>query len=290
MMAIRTILVPLSGGVGSEAALDAALLIGRRAGAHVEVLHVSPDPGDMVPPMGNGATAPIVGELLEKAERDARVGAERARAVFDARMAGGSVPRVDGPPSAAERRLTVGWREAVGPEDREVARRGRLFDLIVVGRPGRHDELSSETTLETALLQSGRPVLVVPPAATTTIGARIAIAWNDSTAAARALASAGPFLAEAEGVVVLEGDAAADGGSAETLAGMLAWHGVPAALRRFRSGDASIGAALLAAAAEEGADLLVMGGYGHSRLREMIFGGATIDTIFESHIPLLMTH
>ena len=293
-MAIRTILVPVSGGVSGDTALDAAILVGRRAGAHVEALHVAPDPRDAVPMLGEGANASLIEDLIQAAADEARLRAERARAAFDVRVAAGQLPRIDGHPSAADaatRRLTIGWREAVGREDEEVARRGRVFDLIVVGRPGGDADVAPETTLEAALIESGRPVLVSPPVLGPSIGSHIAIAWNASTAASRAVSAARPLLSKAQSVTILEGDdAAADSASAEELAAMLAWRGTSAKIHRFRSDAGGIGAALLAAAGHVGADLLVMGGYGHSRLREMIFGGATIDAMFQSDLPLFMTH
>ncbi len=293
-MAIRTILAPLNGLPGGEIPLDAALLVGRRMGAHVEVLHVRIDGRDAAPFLGEGATAGMIEELMESTERDARRNAVHARAAFDARVAAGGVWNVQGRPSASEigeGRTSVAWREVVGREDEVVARRGRLFDLVVVGRPGGDGNACPETTLEAALMESGRPILVAPPVAVPDIGTRIAIAWNGSTAAARAVAAAGAFLSRAEYVTILEGDGAAeDGASADELAAILGWHGVFATLRRFDSRATGIGTALLAAAAKERADLLVMGGYGHSRLREMLFGGATIDAMFESNLPLLMTH
>ncbi|WP_374449825.1 universal stress protein [Stella sp.] len=292
-MAIRTILVPMSGGASGDTALDAAIVVGRRAGAHVEALHVAPDPRDAVPMVGDGASASMIQQLIEAAAHDAERRAERARAAFDVRVEAGALLRMDQPPppDAATRALTLGWRHTVGREDEVVASRGRLFDLIVVGRPGDDADIAPETTLEAALMESGRPVLVSPPVLPSTLATRVAIAWNGSTAAARAVASSGPFLAKAQSVLILEGDgAAADGASAEELAAMLAWRGLAPTIRRFRSDEAGIGPALLDAAAAEAADLLVMGGYGHNRLREMIFGGATIDAMFASNLPLLMTH
>lgn len=292
-MAIRTILAPVSGGASGDSALDAAIIVGRRAGAHVEALHVAPDPRDAVPILGEGATASMIEDLVTASTREAEVRAQRARAAFDTRVAAGSLLRLDQPPpaEAAHRTLTVGWRQAVGREDEVVARRGRLFDLVVVGRPADDADVAPETTLEAALMESGRPVLVSPPVLGATLATRVAIAWNGSTAAARAVSAAGSFLAKAQSVLILEGDAAAvDGASADDLAAMLAWRGLSPSIRRFRSDAAGIGHALLDAATREGADLLVMGGYGHSRLREMIFGGATIDAIFASNLPLLMTH
>ena len=292
-MAIRTILVPVSGGASGDSALDAAIIVGRRAGSHVEALHVAPDPRDSVPILGEGANAAMMADLIEASARDAERRAERARAAFDVRVSAGSLLRVDAPPpaDAATRALTVGWRRIVGREDEVVASRGRLFDLIVVGRPGDDADIAPETTLEAALMESGRPVLVSPPVLGQTLATRVAIAWNGSTSAARAVAAASSFLAKAQSVLILEGvGAAADGASADELAAMMAWRGIQPAIRRFRSDKGGIGHALLDAATAEGADLLVMGGYGHSRLREMIFGGATIDAMFASNLPLLMTH
>jgi len=290
-MAIRTILAPVSGGTGSDRVLDLALMIGRHFGAHVEILHVALDPREAVPLVGEGMSGSMVEEIVQLAEKEMHVRSAAARDLFDERVAKFSIPTAESPP-APSGGVSVAWRQEVGREDEVVATRGRVFDLIVVGRPGGDSDQPSETTLEAALMESGRPLIVAPPDPVDRVGETVAIAWNGSTEAARSCTAALPLLVAAKRVVVLGGDGAATaaGASSVQLAEQLAWHGVTAEVRRFASDDKGIGAALLGEAQAAGVDLLVMGGYGHSRLRQMIFGGATSHMLYAASLPLLMTH
>ncbi|MCC7271670.1 MAG: universal stress protein [Alphaproteobacteria bacterium] len=294
-MTIRTILAPVRGAEGAERAMDAALAVGRKFGAHVELLHVSGDPRDAIPFVGDAMiSADVIDEIVRKVAEDTQARINRARARFDALVGDHAVRRIEARPTRAEAAagtFSVAWRHLSGREDEVVSGRGRIFDLIVTDRPMADDDGLPEATLEGALLGTGRPIFVAPPGGVPSIGTRVAIAWNGSTAAARAVAAAMPFLEQAESTHILVGQSpTARQPLAEDLATMLAWHQVKASVKTFDPGSGHVGNALLAEAHRLHADLLVMGGYGHSHLREMIFGGATIDAIFAAELPLLMIH
>ncbi len=289
-MAIKTILIPMSGMAGISAPLDAALTVGRRLGAHVEALHVAIDPRDSVAYVGEGMTSAMIEDVMASAEREANERRARARERFADACTRCSVSETTTP--SADGGGTAHLEEVVGREEDYVASRGRLADLIVACRPQDDDDAAPSATLEAALMDTGRPVLVVPAGETIeNLGKTIAIGWNGSPESARAVSAALHFLGEAETVVVLEvEEAGKHGPSAEDVVEYLAWHGVTASSRDVQSGAGSVGESLLAAAAEAGADMVVMGAYTHSRIRRLIFGGVTGDVLRTASVPVLMAH
>ena len=151
--------------------------------------------------------------------------------------------------------------------------------------------MENEVAFETALLCSGRPLLLAPPTPREEIGTRVAIAWDGSAEAARAVGAALPFLHTAEVVTVIS--VAEDGkieSPVEDLARYLSWHGIQANTRNIGLDSRSVGEAILGAVRHESADMLVMGAYSHNRLRELVFGGATRYILNEGAMPVLMSH
>jgi nucleotide-binding universal stress UspA family protein len=273
-MSMKTILALADGG-GNDAPLKAAVALGRRLSAHVDVLHVRADPETMVPIVGEGMSGAMVEQVMESMARSVEARAARAREDFE---------RV-----CLKSGLSVAWREAVGREPEILAAAGRLADVIVIGRPGEKDEAPLAASFDAALFDSGRPVLLVPPGAAGAIGTHVVLGWDGSAEAARAVSAALPLLAVAERVTVLTGGQADKEAPASALLAYLLRHGVRAHAETFAPG-AHVGQALLAEAARRGADLVVMGAYGHSRLREMILGGTTREVLNRSTLPVLMAH
>ena len=173
----------------------------------------------------------------------------------------------------------------------ETLRRSRYHDLIVMGRVA---ELTAGQ-LHNMVMQSGKPVIVAPSKPTRQIGERVLISWKDGPEAAKAVAAAMPILAHAKQVTIVTvpehsaGDAA-DRVSAESLAKQLRWHGINANVQVSDSPVISTSKKLEEIAFALDADLLVMGAYGHSRMREFMFGGVTRDLLSACAIPILMMH
>jgi nucleotide-binding universal stress UspA family protein len=286
-MSIRIIMTPMSGLEGADASLETALQVGRMFEAHVESFHVTSDPRDSVAYMAEGMTSNMIQDIMDAVDSEGRQRLDRARAQFGALCAKFDV-------SASDARNKDGFGasfvHAVGREEDHIAHRGRLTDLIVAGRSDPNDG-SARTTLEIALLETGRPVLVAPPRVPASFGKTLAIAWNGSAVAAHAIGAGLPFLRAAESVsifVVPEG--ARSGVPASELINYLACHGIDASARRIDASEAKIGRALMDAASGSGTDMLVMGAYTHSRLRHLIFGGATSGILEHAEIPVLMQH
>lgn len=293
-MAIRTILVPLSGGTSSEGAIETACGLALRFGAHIEALHVRADPTDALPLLGQDISTPVAAELIEMAQRQSEDNAVKARAAFDAATARHSLPVRDKPfgtGQAATGSASVSWREEIGHAPSIVPRRARLSDLVVLGQSGRVADKPHSDTLDEAVVLGGRPVLLAAARALGPLGEVIAIAWNASPEAARAVSGALPFLGHAREVHILSVGKGDESLSDAELATYLGWHGVAAAVHHVQPVKGiKTGELLLAAARDKGADLLVMGGYGHAPWREMIFGGATAQIVGNSRLPVLLSH
>lgn len=288
MPGIKSILAVASAPDSGPSVMQAAFSVGRRMQAHVTVLHVRPDPSSAVPYVGEAMAGALVEEMMEAAERDAQARAEATRAAFDALVSAQSVPLREDPP--AQGALSAAFRIADGSEPDVVAGTGRLADLIVAGRPNADAEQPALETLNAALMEAGRTVLMVPGGATAGLGANIAIAWNGSPEAARAVHGAMPFLDLADAVTILYGPGD-DGGDADALARYLAWHGINAETAEVRGHQGhELGQSLLKHCDQRAVDLLVMGAYTHSRLRQLILGGVTRHVIEHATIPVLSSH
>jgi nucleotide-binding universal stress UspA family protein len=181
------------------------------------------------------------------------------------------------------------WRTVEGQLESVLASSGAVADLVVMGQDEREYE---SPMVATVALTAGRPVLCVPHGGTfASCGRRVLLAWNGSRESARAAHDALPFLQRAENVVLFAADPeAAAGASATDAAAHLAAHGAKVELRRATVGDDGAGRAILDAAAQTGADLVVMGAYGHTRLREWVFGGATRTLLQAMTVPVLLSH
>jgi nucleotide-binding universal stress UspA family protein len=295
-MAIRTILVPLSGGAASAGTIETACRLAQRFGAHLEALHVRADPREALPLLGTDLSASVTSELIDAALRESDKNAATAKAAFDAAIARHALPlriRPRGAGQAAAGEPSAEWHEETGPASSIVARRTRLNDLVILGQSGRVVDQPGTDVPEETIIGGGRPVLLAPVRPVAPVGEVVAIAWNASPQAARAVAAALPFLRRSREVHILiagKGGGEEDSADAE-LATYLAWHGITGMTDRVRPIDGvGIGELLLTAARDHGADLLVMGGYGRAPWREMIFGGATRQIIGTSRLPILLSH
>ena len=277
---MKAILVPVEHHP-SSAVLQIALVVGHAFDSYIEGVPTGPSvPDDIVTDVGT-LTAPDSGTRREWAKN--------ARQRFEAWMTAQSVPPRPEEPCG----LCFGWHGDELVADEALGCLGRAFDLIVVGRPGSGRNETRKATVESALFDSGRPVLIVPsstsePAA---LGGMVVISWNGSTETARAVSFAMPFLIKARRVVVFTvKGSTVEGPSGEQIAATLRLHGIAATALTKEDERRSPGATILAQARELGADLLVKGAYTQSRIRELIFGGATRHILEHTGLPVLMAH
>ncbi len=284
---IKTILVAATGNDSDAATFAAALAIARPFAAHLDVLHVRLDAVNtavaMTTDVGSGA---LTTGLIERLEQDSREREATAQEIFTrfcgaAGLALTSAPSPNGP--SAE------WHVETGEEPRWMAAYGIAADLIVARRATGEDVVA-RSTLEAVLVETGRPLLIPAASAMPANFERIAIAWKPTREAARAVALAMPFLSRANEIVVITvEEEAAERDDSRRLVRNLAWHGLAAKAERLKPGPEGAAATLLAGVADR-ADLLVMGGYGHSRLREWVFGGFTQRMLADAPLPVLIAH
>ena len=166
-----------------------------------------------------------------------------------------------------------------------------MFDLIVIGREFGHPWVDWHVMAEAALFESGRPIVLTPAEPGETLGENVVIAWNNSTETARTVALSMPLLAGAGAVTVVAVEGwGVPGPSAEQLRGHLVRNGIPASARTVEPGGRSPGEAVLDECTALGADLLVKGAYTQSRLRQLVFGGATRHIMMSAELPVILAH
>lgn len=286
-MPIRKVLVPVHGTESDKPVLNAALLVAKKFGAQAKVLFVRPDPSEALPYLGDGVSGQVIEDLLQAAKEgsDAAVAAAKRSMESEASAAGLPVLTDTGTLPSAR------FGEATGRRDLVVAEESRLSDLVMFSGSEIEDGIAGGDALEGALMSADRPVLIAPKSAAASIGDNILIGWDGSLQASAAVTAAIPFIEKAAKVTILcidEGDD--DGVPNSVLENYLALHGATVNFRFVKADGRAVGEVLLEEAASAGADLLVMGGYGHSRLREFLFGGATQHVRAHTSVPVLMAH
>ena len=278
-MSFKDLLVHVDSSKHCGARLKLAAALGRDFGARLTGLYamapmnISPFLADQFPP-----------EVLDETHARLAQRRDRARELFE-ECTGRMQPSAE-------------WLEVRGDPAEAVTMYARCADLAVLGQVD-PEEVGQGVRFdlpEHVVTASGRPTLMVPYAGTfEALGERVLVAWNASAQAARAIHDALPLLARAKRVVIVAahpepGTSGQGNGSGADIARHLARHGVRAEASHVEPGKIDVGDLLLSRAADEGADLLVMGVYGHSRLRELVLGGVSRHLFDHMTIPVFMAH
>ena len=274
----KTLLVPVDGRSKSTRSLELACRIASTYDAHVVGLFV--EPSGYIP---SAARAEGAEKLLQELQRkvSAQAAAE-ARARFDSVMKPAAMQRAE-------------WRIAQGPRAEALALHARYADLVIINQT---DSESPDATHfgDGVLLAVSKPVLLVPYVGEMkTFGQNVLVCWNASREASRALTDALPLLKAAAKVTVLtvDGRGSVNGhgdSPGSDIALYLARHGINTVTAQTVSGDMDVGSLILSRTFDLGADLIVMGAYGHSRAREIVMGGATRTVLQSMTAPVLMSH
>jgi nucleotide-binding universal stress UspA family protein len=282
-MALKDILVHLDTTPRCAIRMELAARLAIQHGAHLTGVHVIDIPSASY---FYGAAMPFVPanpeEIVERIRAEATEAAGPLEASFRECL--------------RRNRIEGEWRMVEGAPPATVALHARYADLIIVGQPNRDEPDDADAVTVTTVMTAGRPVLAVPFAGDfPAVGERVLVAWNASREAARALNDALPLLVNAKQVTVLainpqRGVAGHGDVPAADIALHLARHGLKAEAAHTVARDIADGEALLSYAADIGADLIVAGAYGHSRARELVFGGVTRTLIAEMTVPVLLSH
>ncbi|MFT5172742.1 MAG: nucleotide-binding universal stress UspA family protein [Gammaproteobacteria bacterium] len=280
---MKTLLVPFFDDAPAQGALDYAATIAKRFNSHIEGLFVLRPP-QVIDGEGMAMMASYVTQLEEEGERLA----ERARARFDTALAAHGIKLAPigtetGTPSAS-------WREFEGLEGQVLGDYGRVFDLIVIGRGFGYPWSDWDAICEAALFECGRPVLITPEIKNN-FGEHAAIAWNGSTETARTIALSMPLLSTSKKLTVITLDGwSVPGPDGEQMVSHLQRNGIATALHKVALDGRTPGQAICDESAVVGADLMIKGAYTQSRLRQLVFGGATRHILYEAKLPVVMAH
>ena len=286
-MSLRSLLVPITGQPADEIVLEAAFTLGLSFDAHIDVVCIRPDPTDVVRYAVEWSYPILMDEAVASAERHSAGMGHKAAAIYDRWRAAHHLQVATGAP--ADGGVTVSWREHVGMGGDALREAAPFADLVVMHSLGARGPIEGEGMLEATLFDAGRPVLLVPGKPVDTLSGTALIAWDGGREALHAVVAALPLLARMGTVHILTVDSD-DGTRAEELAVYLARHRIAATIRDVARGRASVGEVVLDEAQHLAAGLLVMGGYHHSRTREMLFGGTTRHVIAAGKIPILLAH
>ena len=276
---IKDVVVNLTGGHPQDFAADFAVSVAAAFSAHVAGVGFIYEP--VIPGTMLGG---IPTDLIEAQREENSKAARTAIARFEAAAKAAGV--------SAESRTVDASLAGAGDLFGRIARR---FDVAVVGQARKEQGASEELLIEGALFGSGRPVIIVPYTRKDPIKLdRIVICWDGSRPAARAIGDATPFLERAKGIelVVVTGERDKSGEiTGKNMRRHLARHGIEVNIKHIvTSSGTDVQNAILSHAADSGADLMVMGGYRHSRLREFILGGVTRSILQSMTLPVLMSH
>jgi len=279
---MKTILVPMESHDQTRAGLAAALALAERFDGYIEGFALRFRVNEFIAVDMAGAIP------LETLREESLDEGRRARAMFEAFMQEHGVPRT----SAAGGGRSWGWHEDAPDGEDFVGSHGRVFDIIVMSRSEPSAGGLHERAIESGLFDSGRPVLIVGPEPWPQIATNILVHWNGSTEQARVMALAMPLLRTAERITVLhvEGGQGVPGPSAVQATRHLQLNGLNASLMTAPLAGRTTGETVLRTAASLGCDLLVKGAYTQSRLRQMIFGGATRHILQNATLPVLMAN
>jgi len=288
---MKTVLVPTSGSQTDESVFAAALAVARSVRAHMEFYHLRLDPCEaaLQDPHAQFCAGPAISDTLSFLEkRDKTVSADAVRHFMD--FCERHVIPVLEKPTAGED-VSAQWLEETNDARERLLLHARHSDITVLGRKHTIDYMPGNL-IETLLKKSGRPIVIAPDTATSRPIQTVVVGWKETAECARALTTAMPLLTRARRVVlanVVE-DRNESYVDLTDLVRQLTWNGVVAEARILSDAEKSVAQQLVDAARQAGADLLVVGGFGHNSFREQVFGGVTRELVDAAELPVFLMH
>jgi nucleotide-binding universal stress UspA family protein len=288
---MKSIFVPIGGSDTDESACETALAAARPFSAHLQFVHIRISPGQaaVYTPHVQFVSGAALADALDRLQSDADTRSSAAARHVRDFCARSQIELVDAPVLSPH--VTANWREEEGDARQRLMFHARHNDLVVLSRAKRPNGLPPDL-LENLLMGCGRPILLTCATAPRNLAGTIMVCWRETPEAARAVVAATPFLTRAERVVFASvdenGGAAAD--AVHDVASQFRWSGVQTDVQLLPANGRPTAETLSAAAQACNADLIVMGAYGHSRMRELLFGGCTQAILRHADRPVLLLH
>ncbi len=287
-MTIRTILTPYHGQQKENAALETAINLAKDRGASVTCQHISIDPYEFLYPMDASAAAAVGQSFREHLQEEADSRASKAHGHFVELCNEHHISCAKSTSNLTPHAL---WVRDAGDVARCLTRRAKMHDVVVVCRDIAETNYNYDIVFHATLFDSGRPLIIVPPRKAVKHMHTVAIAWDGSAPATRAISAALPLLRNALEVVVLRiGEVAENNPDIENLEAYLSAHGISITAISLKDAGTNMGDQITRAAATQEADIIIMGAYAHSRLRQMISGSVTRHMIHHASMAVFMMH
>lgn len=286
---IRRILFPIAGSSSVESGLSAALTVAVDNNAHLDAVYYRRPFSSEINFAIDDYDAARLLTATKSFEKNEKQRVSEARKQFNRLTENREIPYEQYP--SPGNTPAAGWEVSTRTPHDDVAHRAAVTDLVVVGRSTRSVGDVTRTLVETALFACGQPVLVAPRVSPMTVGKRVLIAWNRTVSSANAVRSAIPLMRQADAVTLFMISTGAKAGpEPDEVAGYLSLHGISAEVKLAPQSSDRVSGGLLQEANQMSADLVVMGAFSHSRLREFVLGGVTRDILSAAEVPVLMKH
>lgn len=286
---IRRIVILLSGTASDEGACTAAVTLAKRLGAVVEGLYIKIDPSELMFRLGEGVAATAIDDILKSAEKEADAAAIRGRAVLENAARNFGLSLLPDEPAGAGAGAIM--RSVQGPAMDVLTEELGLADLVVFGEPGDQAPIDLLPKIEHTLMHLRRPILIARGRVGSSFGDKILVPFNGTVEACSALSGAAEIVTKASAIEVLTlRESEEDDGASTRAVRYIALYGARAIVQQQAPSGRGIGEDIATRASVIGADLVVMGGYGRSRLRELVLGGATRHMLNHSPVPVLLAH
>lgn len=288
---MKTIFVPVGGTAHDEAVFETAYAAARLLVAHLAFFHIHIGAAEAAlwTPHAGFAQGAGLRSTLQRLKHDAEARTTTAKHQFDALCRSHGIAITDVPGCSAG--VTASWRGETGDALQRLMFHARHHDLVVLGRANGPNGLPSDF-IEQLLLGCGRPLLIPSPRLPVALGGTILVCWKETAEAARAVTAAMPLLIRAERVVIVQAEEKypPSPDCLKDLARQMRWHGIDVDTDLIRRDQRPLVEVLAAAARAYEADLIVMGGYGRNRMRQMVFGGVTQSVLDGAEIPVFLLH
>lgn len=284
---MKRIFVPILGDDKDKIALEGAAKLAGHDGAHIDVRLVLRNPADVLPYVGEGIGATEIATILEQAQKNTDKLVEIAEKIFKVWCKDN---KIDIKADFEFGRSSAHFSVKQGQLPTSIVPFAQFADVSIFAVSNENDNADRREIFLAAVFESGRPALIVPQNVPDQIGKRIIVAWNASTESARAVAESMALLKHAEAVYVVTVDDQNDEYQGAELAETLKQNGIAATSVNIKATGSGVSATLASEAEKVSADMIIIGAYSHTRLREMVFGGVTQDLHDHPTVPVLMIH